>query len=230
MKKMNKENITNWEIGDCFITPIKSKDYPQYNDRYLIIICCDYYEYTEKRKPCPLAYLKISNKEVNSEKDIDEAEYIISEAIHMGIRFFPIHGMDTKADIEKKKKVKVYPDEYGFVKEYRVMVFPNKNNKEFIKNCKYMKYENFQRPKEEFFHWQNGLKSYFRGVVLSVEWFFDRIMHWYRLYNLRLLGYYHLPLEEMQQHEDSLLPLVIKYKDFLKEWKEKYYSEDNYKD
>lgn len=32
MKTVNKGNITNWEIGDCFITLIKSKDYPEYNN------------------------------------------------------------------------------------------------------------------------------------------------------------------------------------------------------
>lgn len=221
MKEVNKGVITNWEIGDCFITPIKSEKYPKYNDKYLIIICCDYYEYPDRKKPYPLVYFKISDKEVNSEKDIDDAEYFISTLIHMSMRYFPFSGLiDEKTDIENKKKVKVYPDEYGFLKEYRVMIFPSRKNKDFIKNCKYIKYENFQRPKDEFFHWQKGLINYFQGYNITVDWLFDRIMYWYQINNEKKLVYYHFPLEEMQQYKDSsLLPLIIKYKDFMEEYK-----------
>lgn len=220
MKTVNKENITNWEIGDCFVTPIKSQRFPQYNDRYLIIICCDYYEFTGRKKNYPLVYYKISKKEVNSEKDIDDAEFYIRDLIHMGLRYLPYSGLIDYRELEKERdKVKLYPDEYGFLKEYRINIFPNKNNKEFIRNCKYIKYENFERPKEEFFHWQDGLKNYFQGDILTVEWFFDKLMYWYQINNERKLVYYHFPLEEMQQYRDkSLYPLIVKYKDFMDEY------------
>lgn len=221
MKKLNKGNITNWEIGDCFITQMKSEEFPEYNNYYLIIICCDYYEFSpERKKLYPITYFKLSKKEVKSPKDIDEAEFVISLTTHMSCRFLPFSGLiDNQELIKIREKVKVYPDEYGFLREYRTKIYPKRKNANFIKNCKYIKYENFERPKDEFFHWQEGTKNYYQGEVITVDWFFDNVVRNYEWYNLRKQVYYHLPLEEMQQYFDkSMYPLIVKYKDFIDEY------------
>ena len=67
--------LTKWQVGDCFITKINSTKYPEFNDKFLIIIVSGHYQYNSRIYPT--AYLKLSNKEVKTQQDIDNAEFII---------------------------------------------------------------------------------------------------------------------------------------------------------
>lgn len=61
---MRSNIIKKWEIGDYFISKIKSTKYPGYNDKYLIVIVSGYYQFDlkDEKSVYPTSYLKISDK------------------------------------------------------------------------------------------------------------------------------------------------------------------------
>ena len=221
MKK--KTCIRNWEVGDCFICKMRCKVYTEYNDKYLILIVGSHYKYSDRKSLYPNVYLKLSDKKIEIFEDIDNAEFIIIDEYHWCERFLPYSGkISTKKLIEERSKVKLYPDEYGFLKEYQLNIYSSKKDKEFIEQCDYMRYEDFKRPEDEFFHWQDEYEDNFQGDILTVPWFFDSLIdNKYRFYNLRESVFYHLPLEDMQAAKDSLAPIYDKYFEFMHEYSKK---------
>lgn len=221
---MKSNIIKKWEIGDCFISKIESTKYIDYNDKYLIVIISGYYQFDLKNEKSiyPTAYLKISSKEVKSFQDIDDAEFIIYDKIPWSWRYLPYSGLKSDDELRKERdKIKLYPDEYYFLNEYQVKVLPCRLKNSILKSYEYIQYFDFKKPKDEFFHWQIGLKNYFQGILMSTPWCLDIIIERYRRYNLRKWVFYQLPLEEMIKHKDSLTPIYNKYyENFIKDYDE----------
>ncbi len=211
---MKSNIIKRWEIGDCFIAKINSTKYSDYNDKFLIVIVSGYYQFknNDERSIYPTAYLKISDKEVKTQQDIEDAEFIIYDQIPWSWRYLPYSGLISVEELKKERdKTKLYPDEYFFLKEYQVKIFPCRISNSILKSYEYLYYPNFKRPNDEFFHWQDGLKNYFQGILMSTPWCLDIIIQRYRRYNLRRWSFYQLPLEEMVEHKESLTPIYAKY-------------------
>lgn len=221
---MKSNIIKRWEIGDCFISKIESTKYPNYNDKYLIIIVSGHYQYNlnDENSIYPTAYLKLSNKEVKTYQDIDNAEFIIYDQIPWSWRYLPYSGLVDDTELRKERdKTKLYPDDYYFLKEYQVNILPCRIPKSILKSCEYIKYLDFKKPKDEFFHWQNGLKNYFQCVLMSTSWCIDLIIENYRRHNLRRSVFYQLPKKEMVEHRESLSPIYEKYyESFMKDYNE----------
>lgn len=211
-----KDNIKNWEIGDCFIKKIETEKYPEYNGKYLLLICSGYYNYNNNnnnnKRMLPNVYIKLSNKEVTTTNDIDEAEFVISLKIHWSLRFLPYSGLVPDEILEKERsKIQLYPDEYWFLTEYQSKLAPSRKNKEFIKDCKYIRHINFKRPEDEFYHWMTNQNNHFQMVVLPTKWAIDLILKNYREFNLRKSVFYQIPLEEMAKCKNDLTPIYQKY-------------------
>lgn len=221
---MKSNIVKKWEIGDCFISKIESTKYTDYNDKYLIVIVSGYYQLDRRNEKSiyPTAYLKLSNKEVKTKQDIDDAEFIIYTQIPWSWRYLPYSGLIDDAELRKERdKTKLYPDEYYYLKEYQVNIFPCRIQKGILKSYEYIQYIDFKKPKDEFFHWQNGLKNYFQGILMSTSWCLDRIISKYRRFNLRRWAFYQIPLEEMIEHKESLTPIYEKYyESFIKDYDE----------
>ncbi len=202
--------LTKWQVGDCFITKINSTKYPEYNDKFLIIIVSGHYQYNSRIYPT--AYMKLSNKEVKTQQDIDNAEFIIYDQIPWSWRYLPYSGLISDEELIKERdKTKLYPDEYYFLKEYQVNILPCRIKNSILNSCEYLYYHDFKKPKDEFFHWQEGLNNYFQCILMSTPWCLDLIIENYRRYNLRKWVFYQLPLEEMIEHKESLTPIYEKY-------------------
>lgn len=219
MKK--KTSIKNWEIGDCFVKKLESEKYPEYNDKYLIVICSGYYQYSkfDEKSIYPTVYLKISNKEIKTIEDIEIADFVIFEKIHWSLRYLPYSGLISDAELEAiRDKTKLFPDDYYFLNEYQVDIFPNRENKIFVENSQYFYYPEFKKPHDEYFHWKEGLITHFQGIFLSL-WNIDLIIRYYRKNNLRKWAFYQLPREEMVKCKDSLKPIYEKYyEDFISKY------------
>lgn len=221
---MKSNIIKNWDVGDCFISKIESTKYPNYNDKYLIVIVSGYYQYdlNDEKSIYPTAYLKLSNKEVKTCQDIDNAEFIIYCQIPWSWRYLPYSGLVDDAELRKERdKTKLYPDDYYFLREYQVNILPCRIKNSILKDYEYIQYFDFKKPKDEFFHWQDGLKNYFQCVLISKLWSLDLIIERYRRYNLRKSVFYQLPKEEMIEHRESLSPIYEKYyESFMKDYNE----------
>jgi len=196
----------------------------EYNDKYLIFITTSYYRYDQnyERSIYPIVYLKLSSKKVKTPQDIDDAEFIIINEVPWSWRYLPYSGLIDDDELRKERdKTKLYPNDYYFLTEYQLKIFPDKNNKEFIKDCDYIRHPDFKKPEGEYFHWQDGLVNHFQGYVLPLPWFFDQMIGNYRRYNLRKSVFYQLPKEEMVKHKDSLTPIYQKYyKSFMENYNE----------
>lgn len=152
---MKSNIIKKWEIGDCFIAKINSTKYTEYNDKFLIIIVSGYYQLrtNDEKSIYPTAYLKISNKEVKTTEDVEDAEFIIYDQIPWSWRYLPYSGLIPDDVLRKERdKVELYPDEYYFLREYQVKVFPCRLKNSILSSYEYLYYPNFKKPKDEFFH------------------------------------------------------------------------------
>jgi len=221
---MKSNIVKRWEKGDCYITKIKCDKYPEYNDKYLIIVVSGHYQYSVKDENSiyPTAYLKISNKQVKTAQDIEEAEFVIYDLIPWSWRYLPYSGLVSDEELRKERdKTKLYPDDYYFLREYQVNVLPCRLKNSILSTYDYIYYPDFKTPKDEFFHWQNGLKNYFQCFLMSTPWCLEILIQRYRRYNLRKSVFYQLPKEEMVKHKDSLTPIYQKYyESFMKDYHE----------
>lgn len=219
MKK--KTNIKNWEIGDSFVKKIESDKYPDYNDKYLIVICSGYYQYSKfnDKSIYPTVYLKISSKKIQTTEDINDAEFIIYNKIHWSWRYLPYSGLISDAELEAiRDKTELFPDDYYYLNEYQVDIFPSRENKTFIENSQYFQFPEFKKPLDEYFHWRDGLTTNFQGTFFS-SWKIDLMIRAYRRNNLRKWAFYQLPREEMVKCKDSLKPIYDKYyEDFIESY------------
>lgn len=208
----NKLNIQNWEVGDCFIKKIYSEKYPQYNNKYLIIICSGHYQFSNNKRKLPNAYLKLSDKAINNQSDIDEAEFIIYLKVPWSWRYLPYNGNIDADELEKERdKIELFPDEYWFLNEYQVDIGPSRKNKDFLLECQFIAHPNFIKPSDEYFHWKSEEKDNFQMCCLDTPWVIDDILKHYQLNNLRKSVFYQLPKEEMETHKDNLRPIYEKY-------------------
>lgn len=224
---MNKSIITNWEIGDCFVKQIDAtiypeyNVYPEYNNKYLIVICSGYYQFSNNKRLLPTLYLKLSNKPVTSQKDIDDAEFVIWDKIPWCMRYWPYSGLESQASLEARRdKTILYPDDYGFLTEYQVMLFPSRQNKIFFEGCDYYKYVSFKKPLDEFLHWRDNTKVNFQGISIFTPFFYKLLIEKYRLYNLRKWVFYQLPREEVLASKDNFSLIQRKYSKFIHDYKE----------
>lgn len=215
-------NIKTWDIGDCFIKKIKSEDYPLYNNKYLIIIVSGFYEY-EENKIYPNVYIKISDKPINNIDDINNSEFVVVNEVHWSMRNLPLLGGLTHEEfIQLRSSVELFPDEYGFLKEYQLCVSPSKFNRTYLNNTEYIiiDFSKLKKPNDEFLHWQDGLENDFQSVIFEENKVDNKIIRLYRRFNLRKWCYYQIPLEDMQVAKNGLRIIYEKYNDFLESYDE----------
>lgn len=195
---------------------------PKYKNYYLIFICSGYYTCYNEKDIRPNVYLKLSKKKIDSLKDIDNSEFITYLNIHWSLRYLPYNGKIKDEDLRKERdKVKLYPDDYYFLHEYQVHLFPSRRNNQIVRESQYYFFPNFKRPKDEFYHWENGIKNYFQGIILGNPWEFKLILAAYERNNLRRGVFYQLPKDEMVRCKDDLSPIYEKYYDsFIKDYDE----------
>ena len=112
-----KKNLKIVE-GDCFAYKIEENI--KFKGRYLILIATELNDINSKGYNvffrCKITEDCIIPK---TEIEIDKLEYIIFDVIPMEMRFFPLDGNRSDEEvIAERSKVKVYPDENGYLYTY----------------------------------------------------------------------------------------------------------------
>lgn len=98
---------------------------------------------------------------------------MINTLTHWTWRYLPWLGsIDPKVLKEERDKVKLYPDEYGFLHEYQLNVMGPRKSKPFIENTMYLQFyfDKIEKPKDEYWHWKTNDTSYFQLVCFYLPW------------------------------------------------------------
>lgn len=115
-----KRYLKSFVDGDTFAWKIDSKDYPLYNGRYLIFVCCKNTLY-EKRASSLVFRVKITSKNVipKTQEEIDTLE---------NIKMYCENYAVLEAEYPEVIK-ELVPDEYGFVYHYVFLILTDRVTK-----------------------------------------------------------------------------------------------------
>lgn len=106
--------MVKFKENDIYALEIKNIS-EEYNGRYIIIIknsILGWSKFIDKR----IFRFKITKKkELPKLEEIDDLEYIITHFQHELEKYFPGEGIPFEELRKKRDKVKVYPDEYGYL-------------------------------------------------------------------------------------------------------------------
>ena len=86
----DKSNPWNWEIGDTFYLKLEGLEDEEFNNRYLIFIKIDNYEY--RVHGLPIFYVKITKNDTlpKTKEEIDDLEFIQTSFVLWEERFKPL--------------------------------------------------------------------------------------------------------------------------------------------
>ena len=176
-----KSSPKDWKINDVFYTKIKHKD-ELYNNKYLLFIKVGEYQWSKNSK-IPVFWLKITkdNNLPETKEEIDNLEFIITSMTVWEERFFPLMGdyQEMIKDLEEKKKVKFFPDDFGYLHEYRFALIAF-NRKYVPEELEYLGNFEVTPPKDEYIPFSELSINAYRWENL-----FDNLLERYKLYNLR---------------------------------------------
>lgn len=178
--KSDKTKRKNWVEGDAFALKVENTE-TKYDGKYIILIKSeqrDGYKETPCRKYFRAKITQTDNIPDNKEK-IEKLEFIKFGCISMSMRFFPINALkSTDEQIKEKSKVKVYPDEYGYLYTYIFDILFDRNTD--ISDMKYIGNYKIDTPKTEFFpfDYMNVQGSYYPFLI-------EKLIKHYKEYNLK---------------------------------------------
>ena len=188
--------------GDCFAYKIENDE--EYKDRYLIFVVDDLNNIYESND-YTFIYSKITkdSKLPTSKNEIEELDYIISRVTSMEERFYPLDGNRSSKDlIKERSKVKVYPDELGYLYTYVTKIFCKKF---LLANYIYIGNYDFQHPKKEFIPF--SVSNIPLVITKNIE---KLLLYYYKSYNLKESELWSINYrKKIKKYNDELLNIII---------------------
>ena len=211
-----KSSPKDWKINDVFYTKIKHKD-ELYNNKYLLFIKVGERGWATKSN-IPVFWLKITkdNNLPKTKEEIDNLEFIITSMTVWENRFLPLMGgyQEMIKDLEEKKKVKFFPDDFGYLHAYRFALIAF-NRKYVPEELEYLGNFEVTPPKDEYIPFCEQSINTYRWENL-----FDNLLERYKLYNLRQSIMYEKEysenLHKENKEEFDMLFNLTKYDYFYK--------------
>ena len=177
--KNDKRKISNWENGDTFALKVNSKEYPKYNNRYIIFIKCEVDKKDWKTSRTTKHFrAKITKDEIlpKSKEEIDKLEFIKTgwNGYIFEHYFYP---EETKG---------LTSDKYMFIYQYILEI--NAAKYQVPQELIYLGNFDIKLPSNEYIPY-----SQFYGVLFSFwnyNWDYkwdvtDKLIECYQNYNLR---------------------------------------------
>ena len=189
--------------GDCFAYKIENDE--EYKGRYLILIATELNTSNNGTGSPNEKYFRYKlTKDTNiptTKEEIEELDYVLNQVMSMGMRFFPFHGdKPIEDEIKEKEKVKVYPDENGYLYIYTFgMKISAKNKKEKLI---YLGNYDIKKPEHEFIPFSLiNMRGY------AFKYFEEDSLYSYRSYNLKQCDIWNNP-KEFNCNGNLLLDIV----------------------
>ena len=195
--------INKCKKGDCFAYKIENDE--EYKGRYLILIATELNTSNngtgspnEKYFRCKITK---NNTLPTTKEEIDSLDYILVSTTEMEMRFFPLDGNRlSKELIEERGKVKVYPDENGYLYTYTFGINLRISQ---LNSLIYLGQFNIDLPKHEFIPFD----------LINLDLFslkhIENILNDYRGNNLKQYEYWSHNREQMKKYNKSLLKDII---------------------
>ena len=187
--------------GDCLAYKIENDE--EFKGKYLILIA------SELNDPNDRSYnryfrCKITENDilVTTKEEIEKLKYVIIYVMPMGMRFYPLPGNRPVEDVIKERmKVKVYPDENGYLYEYNLSM--TLARKKEIQQFIYLGNFDISKPKEDFIPF-----SLHNLDGTCMKYFEEYALDNYRSYNLKQCGIW-TDVEEVHNNANELLGTVL---------------------
>lgn len=164
---VDKLKLKNWLVGDTFTYEIESEKYAEYNGRYLIFNLIDSSEMlTTKYQKMFRVKITKNNKLPKTLEELNNLEYII--VIPNSIKIINY--------CHNAKKMQFIPDEYGFVYDYRIIIYFNGKNDlskfEYLGNYSLQELDNEYKDNDGFPGIQSCTYKFFQNIILDkYEWY-----------------------------------------------------------
>ncbi len=147
----------------------------------------------------PIFRIKISDNNIlpKSIEELEKLEFIKTELVVKEGRFYPLEGrINPKKLIKERKKVKIYPDEFGYLYTYQFVCFSL--TKALVNQIMiYLGNFNCEIPKDEFipFDWMNIPSA-------NIKYIQETVLYTYEHYNLRKAPIYNKKMAKIM-HDDA---------------------------
>lgn len=166
--KDEKRDPKTWEIGDVFALEINNPNNSVYDGKYFIFIKENERNWVNNKK-IPIFRIKITpNKILPKTKDeIEELEYVQTWLVLWEERFLPfVSGPELENEIERRKNMTYYPDEFGYLSQYLISVIVT-SKRQVPKNFQYLGNYMISSPKDEYvpFDLGNTCCEYFKNIT-----------------------------------------------------------------
>lgn len=175
----DKSNPWNWEIGDTFYLKLEGLEDEEFNNRYLIFVKIDNYEY--RVHGLPIFYVKITKDDTlpKTKEEIDDLEFIQTSFVLWEERFKPLR----KEEIKKLGEITFYPDDLGLLSVYRVAIWITQK-RSVPEGFHYLGNHNIQKPEKEYIPFTGRL------ITISNQELMIQFVKFYKNYNLKQSGIY----------------------------------------
>lgn len=162
MTNIDELRLKNWVVGDTFAWKIKSEKYPEYNGRYLIFNLIDPSEILVS------SYQKIfrvkitkNDKLPDTLEELNNLEYVIMIPNSIKVINYLASG----------KEIPYTPDEYGFVYDYRIIVYFNNRSDlsrfEYLGNYSLKELDNEYKDNDGFPGTKRCAYKFLQDIVLE---------------------------------------------------------------
>ena len=206
--KNDKTKLSNWEEGDIFALKIKSEKYPEYNNRYIILIHCPIKKegWQTKSRTINTFRAKITENSVlpSTKEEIEKLEYIKTSTYR-----YILERNRFPDDTEY-----LTPDEYHI---YTYLLRIKALKYKIPKNLLYQGNFDVIEPKNEYIpsSQHNGiLFSFWKGKYSNV---IDYLLDCYEWYNLKKAIFFDKKLQKKYQEQEQKDIQFFKYLKKLQE-------------
>ncbi len=174
----------SWAHGDTFAMKIENVD-KEYDGRYIILIKCYYKKYEKNKKGnYPMFRAKITKDKVlpTTKEEIDKLEFIKTRLLDQNMRFLPFDGsISDEEHIKRVSKIKIYPDEYGYLYLNIFRIFFRKIRPSLI----YLGNFNIKPPEKEYLPYSFDGRDHNIEMFELTEEFPKELIKAYKDYNLK---------------------------------------------
>ena len=188
--------MVKFKDNDIYALKIKDKD-SKYYGKYIIIIKCSYEGYPKHINKGIFRFKLSKDKSIPKLEEVNNLEYIITQVQHELMKYMPLPGANVSFKDHKKKrdKIKVYPDEYGYLYSCISEIFPL--NKNIPKDLIYIGNVVLDLPKYEYIPFSDyGYKGMFKWENIEKE-----IINCYELFNLEKSKMFSKEVAESRKRE-----------------------------
>lgn len=147
VEKNYNRKYKKWLDGDAFA--IKIEEEGQYKGRYIILIRYENSEWEQNGDISFRAKISNSTELPKTKAQIEELDYIIVRITWYGDRLLPIDASQVEL-IEKRKKVKYYPDKYGNLNTYIFDIHMERNYLNILDEMIYLGNFKLKTPFDEY--------------------------------------------------------------------------------